>query len=93
MSARVNRRAFYLSANAIKDCLNFLFKRSLSNGSLGSILEFGSLCTNTPLSGMPKAWPIVRNSLDSLLLKLICESSGCELDIEKKASTSMLAFK
>jgi hypothetical protein len=34
----------------------------------------------------------VRNSLDSLLLKLICESSGCELDIEKKARTSMLAF-
>lgn len=79
----------YLSANAIKDSLNFLLRRSLSSGSLGSMIGVGSLRNSSPLSGIPRAWPIVSNSLGSLFLKLICESRGSELDIEKKTSTRM----
>lgn len=83
----------HLSANAMKDCRNFLSRRSLSRGSLGSITWAGSLCNSSPLSGIPRARPIVSNSWGSLFLKLICESRGCELDIEKKASTRILDWK
>lgn len=82
-----------LSANAMKDCRNLLSRRSLSNGSLGSITWTASICNSSPLSGIPRAWPIVSNSWGSLLLKLIWVSKGCELDKEKRACTRILACR
>ena len=81
----------YLSANAMKDRRNLLSKRSFSRGSLGSRIFAGSLYCS--VSGIPKAQPIVLKSWFSLFFKLMTATSGWELEIEKKASTSTPACK
>lgn len=87
------RDMWNLSAKAVNEWRNLLFKRSLSSGSLGSTTLGASLCNSSPLSGTPRALPIVSNSRCSFFLKLICESKGCELDIENSASTRILACR
>lgn len=86
------RMSANLSAKAMKEWRNLLFSKSLSKGSFISISTAITLGKSSPLSGMPKAWPIVSNSWASLLLKLIWDSKGWDGDIEKKVSTRMLAW-
>lgn len=82
-----------LSANAMKDWRNLLLGRSFSRGSLGSIVGFASFRNRSPLSGMPRAWPIVLHLKGSLFLKLICERRGCELEMEKKTTIRTLVCR
>ena len=81
----------YLSANSISDFRNLLLRRSLSSGSFGSTGRTSSLRNNNPLSWMPRASPILGNSC--LFLKLICESRGWWLEMEKKTMTRIPAYK
>lgn len=82
-----------LSANSMNDSRNFLSNRSLSRGSLGSITRIFSLRDRRPLSGIPSAIPIVLQTWWSFFLKLINETSGWDIETEKKATTRILAWK